>query len=404
MITYVEEPVKRTPVLNEYDIVIIGGGIAGVSAALAAAKNQAESVLLIDKQFGLGGLATLGLITIYLPICDGNGHQVCFGISEKLLRLSIKHGYEKAYPKAWLEDGTLEEKIKHRYCVQYNGNIFSLLMERELLKYSVDLLYGTYVCDVIVNEDRITGVVIENKSGRSVIKAKKVIDTSGDADVFVYTKTETQLYSRKTPLAAWYYSLVDGSIRLNQLGAADSVKDFSESSYNGGPDKLSELHFNGADAKELTDLVLESHKVLLDNFLRYGGITDDHSLTTMASIPQVRMTRKIVGETILDDTPFVRHDDSIGMTGDWRKRGPIFEIPFSCLYNGKMKNLITAGRSISTTDSMWDVTRVIPGCTVTGEAAGTAAAMTDDFTAIDIKELQARLIRNGVKLHISDIL
>ena len=404
MNSYVEESVKRTPVSDEYDIVIVGGGIAGISAALAAARNGAESILLIEKQFGLGGLATLGLITIFLPICDGNGHQVCFGISEELLRMSILHGYEKAYPKAWLENGTLEEKIKHRFCVQYNGNVFSLLMEREMLKNSVDLLYGTYVCDVTVVGDRISSVIIENKSGRSAIKAKKVIDTSGDADIFVYTKMETQLYTSKTPLAAWYYSYVDGSVRLNQLGAADSVKDFSDSGYNGGPDKLSSMYFNGADAKELTELVLESHKVLLDNFLLHGGITEEHSLTTVASIPQVRMTRKIVGETALDEIAFIEYEDSIGMTGDWRKRGPVFEIPFSTLHNGKIKNLITAGRSISTTDNMWDVTRVIPGCTVTGEAAGTAAAMTDDFSAINIKELQSRLVQNGVKLHISDVL
>ena len=78
---------------NRYDIAVCGGGFAGISAALAAAR-QGKRTLLLEKQFLLGGLGTAGLITIYLPLCDGFGHQVSFGIAEELLRLSIKHSYE----------------------------------------------------------------------------------------------------------------------------------------------------------------------------------------------------------------------------------------------------------------------------------------------------------------------
>ena len=86
------ESEKKVPVLGKYDVVVVGGGIAGVSAALAAARNGSK-VLLAEKMFGLGGLATLGLIVVYLPICDGMGRQVCYGIAEELLYLSIKHGW-----------------------------------------------------------------------------------------------------------------------------------------------------------------------------------------------------------------------------------------------------------------------------------------------------------------------
>ena len=68
-----------------------------------------------------------------------------------------------------------------------------------------------------------------------------------------------------------------------------------------------------------------------------------------------------------------------------------------------MKNLLVAGRCISVTDAMWDITRVIPDCAVTGEAAGVAAALSRDFTTIDIAELQAELSRRGVKLHESEL-
>ena len=95
--------------------------------------------------------------------------------------------------------------------------------------------------------------------------------------------------------------------------------------------------------------------------------------------------------------------DSIGMTGDWRKRGPAFEIPFGTLHGDEVKNLLTAGRDISVTDAMWDITRVIPPCAVTGEAAGTAAAIGNDFTKTSIFELQERLVANNVILHINDL-
>ena len=97
-------------------------------------------------------------------------------------------------------------------------------------------------------------------------------------------------------------------------------------------------------------------------------------------------------------------EDSVGMISDWKKRGPIYEVPFRTLYNGRIKNLICAGRCISVNETMWDVMRVIPCCAVTGQAAGTAATMTDNFTSLNVKELQFVLQNNVVKIHESEIL
>ena len=91
------------------------------------------------------------------------------------------------------------------------------------------------------------------------------------------------------------------------------------------------------------------------------------------------------------------------MVANWRKRGPVFEVPFRTLYCRDIKNLIVAGRSTSVNETLWDVMRVIPCCAVTGEAAGTAAAMTDDFSSLNVKELQEVLRKNGVVLHEKDL-
>ena len=81
MPNYIVETERKIPVTAECGVLVAGGGIAGISAALAAARTGAK-VILVEKGCFLGGLATAGLVTIYLPLCDGMGHQVSFGIAE----------------------------------------------------------------------------------------------------------------------------------------------------------------------------------------------------------------------------------------------------------------------------------------------------------------------------------
>ena len=125
---------------------------------------------------------------------------------------------------------------------------------------------------------------------------------------------------------------------------------------------------------------------------------------TMATIPQLRMTRKIVGDYELKESErHMRFEDSVGMVSNWKKRGPVYEVPYRTLYSAQVKNLIAAGRCTSVDETMWDIMRVIPCCAVTGQAAGTAAAMTDDFESLDVGKLQEQLQKQGVKLHESEL-
>ena len=87
-----------TPRTYECDVCVAGGGVAGIAAALAAKRAGAREVILLERGFMLGGLATAGLVTIYLALCDGYGHQVCYGLAEELFMLSI---VQLSCPHAW---------------------------------------------------------------------------------------------------------------------------------------------------------------------------------------------------------------------------------------------------------------------------------------------------------------
>lgn len=385
----ITENSRQTEIYGSYDVVVAGGGFAGISAALAARRNGAR-VLLLEKEFILGGLGTAGLVTIYLPLCDGCGNQLSFGIAEELLHLSMKEGYEARYPKAWLEGGTKEERSAQRFMVQYNAGLFAVLAEQLLLSEGVEILYGTYVCGANVEDGKITHLFVENKSGRLAIEARAVVDCTGDADVCALAGERTAIFKKGNLLAAWYYLASPNGYDLIQHGVCDGP----------GAIALENRRYTGIDGKELSEMTFSSHRELLKHFLKKGKLSKEHMLASIATIPQIRMTRRIDGDYVMDDTEIrKRFDDSVGMFGDWRKSGPAYELPFATLHGSTVKNLAAAGRCISVTDAMWDITRVIPVCAVSGEAAGTAAAMFDDFTKADIKALQTQLSKQGVKLH-----
>ena len=392
----------ETQIKDNYDVAVCGGGVAGIAAAIAAAR-LGKRTLLIERQFMLGGLATAGLVTIYLPLCDGYGKQVSFGLAEELLRLSIKHGAEDRYPENWLDGiGTRTEHDK-RFEVQFNAQIFALLAEQELKKSGADILYGTSVCALHKSGDKIDALIIENKSGRSAIGVKSVVDASGDCDIAYMAGAPTELYRQQNVLAAWYY-YTDNELgyNLKMLGYADIPQEEAMERTGGKP--LISRRFSGLDGKELSEMTELSHQSLLKDFLERREKNGSTWLSTIATIPQIRMTRKIVGEYELKTSEIhTEFERSVGMVSNWKKRGPVYEVPFETLYSASVKNLAVAGRCTSVDQTLWDVMRVIPCCAVTGQAAGTAAALSDDFTALDIRYLQDTLCKNGVVLHEKDI-
>ena len=397
----INEPARDLPVSGCYDVVVVGGGIAGVAAALAATRLGA-SACLIEKEYTLGGLATLGNVIFYLPICDGMGNQVIGGLGEELLRLSVSDIKDVNQPRrlcpvppCWEPDGDKEERLKTRFRTEFNPSSYMLELERVILEHKVDLLYDTRFCSVVRNDTGIDAVVIENKDGRSAIRCRTVVDATGDADVCALAGEDTESLDSNV-LAGWCYYSQGDKLFLKPLSHSYSPK--CEKLAGHGP------HFAGDSAAGVTGQVVGTRKILREFISELREKHPDEQILPIqiSTFPGFRMTRRLRGAVELreaDERCYV--DDCIGMTGDWRKKGPIYYVPFRSLTGVRNANLLTAGRCISSDTTVWDVTRAIPTCSMTGEAAGTAAAMACRDTAGDlrdlpIKALQDQLLSQGV--------
>ena len=207
------------PIIDEYDVCVVGGGVAGVAAALSAAREGARTCL-IEKEYALGGLATLGLIVYYLPLCDGKGRQVIGGVSEELLKASIKYAAGDL-PECWADkNGDPEARKSSRYRTKFEAAPFIIAMEEMLTGCGVHLIYDSRFCGVHRENGHIDGVIIENKSGRLGVAARMVVDATGDADVCHAAGEKTVSWAGNV-CTGWYFA--NGSEGLRLRGCSDSI-------------------------------------------------------------------------------------------------------------------------------------------------------------------------------------
>jgi len=385
---------------NSYDVLVLGGGIAGIAAALQAARLN-KKVALIEKQCLLGGLATSGIVTIYLPICDGMGHQVSFGLAEELLLLSMKMGYQTRYPKPWLENGTLEEKKKTRYKVQYNPIYYAILLEQILKENNVDILYDCLLTNVYTKDRLIESVDIENVEGKVNIKAKSFIDCSGDARIAYLCKDDCTKYLEGNELASWDYLVSEGKAKLNMM---DLIKQkVVDGKTYPATYKIEDRRYDGTKYEDVNAFIKDGHQNILNDLENKKAIDKDVEVVMMATMPQLRMIRCIDGKCQMVDENKARKQDSVGIVADWRRSDYVYEVPFGSLCSKNYDNVYFAGRCMSTDQAMWDVMRVIPCAAVTGQAAGVASCSYIDLKNDDIKNIQKVLVDNGVVLHIDDL-
>jgi flavin-dependent dehydrogenase len=163
---------------NDVDVVIAGAGMAGVVASIAAARNGA-STLLVDQAFFLGGNVTAGLLGNFLTFHNMKGEQICRGISQEIVDACIELG--GAFPD---NRGHLSNAYGNVYsCTPIDPEVLKLVTQKLCVAAGVRLLFGTFIAGPLVEGEAIRGIRIVNKSGERQLRAKVVIDASGDADI-----------------------------------------------------------------------------------------------------------------------------------------------------------------------------------------------------------------------------
>lgn len=378
------------------DVVVCGGGIAGCAAAIQAARSGVKTILL-EKTVFPGGLATSGLVYIYLPICDGYGNQMVHGLGEELLHASIKYG-PGDIPENWRSPEP--KMMNQRFFTKFSPPAFVLSLDELLEEAGVDVWYDTLLCDAETDEDsRVRAVEVENKSGRIRIEAHCFVDATGDADLAVRCGAEiiesTNLLSiwaieyDKNALEDWHKLAPElGRIVINQ-------KDPQAEEHRG---------ISGAGVsrfiRETRGFVRERYQTALKN----GANRNDLFPVLLPSMADYRTTRFIKGKMTLDSSMSkMSFEDSIGMIGDWTKPAPTVELPYRILLPEKVRGLLAAGRCISVQGESVELTRVIPVAAMTGQVAGYAAAlslqkgcMPDE---LPVEELQNELKQQGFILH-----
>jgi len=395
------------------DVIVAGAGVAGASAALASARAGMRTAL-VEKTVFTGGLATAGLVNIYLPLCDGNGTQVTFGIAEELLHLSIRYG-PGGVPAEWR--GGTDAAEEARYRVVFSPASFVLALDEALEAAGVEIMLDTRVARPVTESGAVTGLEVENVSGRGRLSAPVVVDATGDASVAHRAGCGCELGGNWTSMWALQASLE----RAREAAASGDCTGLTGTLRLGVPEAGGATGCAAetfAGAADVTRFVLDGRRSLREYYREKhaaGGDTGRRNLypLTLPAMPQLRTIRRIAGrESLTDGRHATRFRSSIGLVADWRKPGFVWEVPFGTMIpagggGAAPKGLLVAGRCIGSGGDAWEVTRVIPACALTGEAAGVAAAVAvrgkKSPDEIDPAEVQARMRELGVPVHLDEV-
>ena len=387
----------KVTVKDSYDIVVVGGGVAGVSAAVAAARNGAKT-LLIEKTVALGGLGTIGLISWYEPLCNGKGKQLIAGIPEELIKLCVKYGFENM-PAKWGGKGVnpLDDK---RYVARYSPYVFALGLIEYLEENNVDLIFDTLATYPKMDGNLCVGVEVETVAGRELYPAKAVIDATGTAVICDRAGIPTEIGENYLSYVTHEMNFIDVQ-ELAKTGDFCAARKWrgagSNLAGNGQPQGMKMLH--GVTAEDVTFYMTTGGKLVLERLKKQDKNTYD--LLAAPTMPQYRKVRRIIGDSeFLGTEDDLVPENTVGSFGDFRNPGRHFHLPYTTLFNSNFPNIFAAGRIISAKDEGWEITRVIPVAAMSGEAAGTAAALCVKNGVgapdLDIQLLQSTLKSAGV--------
>ena len=389
----------------EYDIAVAGGGVAGVAAAVEAARSG-KKVVLIEKATQLGGLATIGLINLFVPMCNGRGTQIIKGMADEFLRLSVKYGFD-SIPEDWQNGEPGQGNTNQRLVSRYSAPIFSLALCELLHNLDVDILYDTVVTGAETRDGHISALSLFNKSGHIRCEAKVFIDATGDSDVLHFAGVPTVTGGNYHTYQGFYATLESckNAYESGDIGKLTGwLSGGGANLYGGGHPEGMPL-WDGTNSDDVSRYFVANQLELLEKLKKTDRKTRD--ITLLPIMPQFRTTRHIDGDyTLLPEDAYRHFEDSVCAICDFDRRDFLFEIPYRSMIRSGFDNIIAAGRCVSGAGYAWDVVRVIPPAILTGQAAGAAASQAIDtgkaITDIEVPLLQSKLSGENVMIHFDD--
>lgn len=423
----ITEPSRETPVAGTFDVIVAGGGPAGVIAAIAAARGGART-LLIERYGFVGGMATSALVTPISEFRVGSRQHIG-GIPLELMERAAQLG------------GAELDRDSGNWPV--NDEIFKLAAQRMLLESGVTLLLHSWFADAVSEGSRVTHVIVQNKSGRVAYGCEAVVDCTGDADVVRAVGLPTTKGDVLQPATLWFQlGGVDTDALQHLFGdAVDGILPVSEPIR----ERLAELHRAGEVPlfggpwinsffrdglvsvnvlREPTDAsdpewfsrtetsLREKMHLIIDVLRREFPEFRDAWLAKSGIQTGVRETHHIVGlyelskDDIVNPKPFpdtvakgahtidVHHTDSIDQNEFVILRRP-YNVPFRSLVPQGSVNLVTAGRCLCADGPGFGSVRVMATCMAMGQGAGTAAALAVR-DGLSMSEMDFDLLRQAL--------
>jgi glycine/D-amino acid oxidase-like deaminating enzyme len=407
-------PEASIPITARPDVLVVGGGSAGLAAAVAAARNGAD-VMLLERFSYMGGLATGGMIILLLTMDDGAGKQAVRGLCQEIVdRMERRNAVYYPPKDHWNDpDPKLVEHYSQwgltwgsgphrvRYSVAFEPHEFIFAADQMLKEAGVRVLYQTWACEPVVEDGSIRAVVIQSKAGRQAIAAKVVIDASGDGDIFAAAGEPFELErvhpwlwfemanvdEEAVPSRGLFFHTPGGNRVLVPWGGEGRITRKIDAT---NPDEVSEAL---TASREMVFAEADRLRASVPGF-------ENATVSLMADQLGITESRRLQGEYVMTRDDLDRSfDDVIARTGHWTKYDCVYNIPYRSLLPRGVDNLLVTGRCISVDHRVHHATKEIPPCMATGEAAGTAAAIAADTGVsvrnVDVPLLQARLREHG---------
>ncbi len=433
------EAARDIPVYRHCDVLVVGGGPSGTAAAVAAARTGAE-VVLLERYNHLGGLSTGGLVIWIDRMTDWAGQQVIRGFAEELMDRLPADAIAGPGREEWgSRDGARAAHWSQRTAAFHGIVTWSPTVDPERLKLAsqelvleekVRLVFHSWAAMPLMEDGRVRGAIFESKAGRQAVRAKVVVDATGDGDMFARAGAAYESDIEAADIhhcmnTAWLLGGVDME-RWIEFKAGQPAQ-FAQFMTRGreqlraferpfvswrndialfmGPRQSG---FSALDVDDQTEVEIRSHRLMalhLDYYRAHAPGFESAFLFLSAPQLGVRHARRLTGVAKMTRGQWPTGqvlDDEIGVTPSVSPKFPNISIPYGSLVPVELDGLLACGRHIACDPNSHGFMREIPQCWITGQAAGVGAALAANLgiepRAVNLDELQNTLLGQGVVL------